>query len=365
VAVDVLVDCPATLNVRLALKEAGVSVQKIAVLGTGANGAGIAADLVRAGRDVTLIEQWPEHVEAMRSNGIRVEMPQETQTTDVRAMQLCEVATLREQFDLVLVLVKAYDTRWACELIKPHLRPDGVAVGVQNGMTIDPMIEILGRERTLGSVIEVSSAMFTPGVVERHSPPSASWFALGGVQPDVHARAPEVAEVLSAAGTVEIVDDIRSAKWMKLVVNAAELVLSAILNLSMLDTVRVPGMHEFMLRAGGEAIRTAVTLGHQVVPIFGLTDVDPSDHEAFVRTTLDAVFTMFSLPHTRTTVLHDWLKGRRSEVDEINGLVVREQTRLGGECTANARIVETAHRIERGELAVDPSNVDLLVATRV
>src|SRR3712207_825137 len=134
----------------------------------------------------------------MRTNGIRVEMPHETQTTEVRAMHLCEVATLREQFDLVLVLVKAYDTRWACELIKPYLRPDGVAVGVQNGMTIDPMIDILGPERTLGSVIEVSSAMFTPGVVERHSPPSSSWFALGGVQPDAHARASEVAEVLSA-----------------------------------------------------------------------------------------------------------------------------------------------------------------------
>jgi 2-dehydropantoate 2-reductase len=342
-----------------------MSELKIAVLGTGANGAGIAADLVRAGRDVTFIEQWPDHVEAMRRNGIRVEMPQETQTTEVRAIHLCEVATLRHQFDLVFVLMKAYDTRWACELIKPYLKPDGIAVGVQNGMTIDPMMEILGPERTLGSVIEVSAALFTPGVVERHSPPSISWFALGGIDPDAHARAPQVAEVLSAAGTVQVVDDIRSAKWMKLVVNAAELVPSAILNLSMLDTVKVPGMHDFMLRAGYEAIRTAVALGHQVVPIFGMSDVDPTDHEGFVDKTLDAVFTTFSLPHTQTTVLHDWLKGRHSEVDEINGLVVREQTRLGGECSANARIVEIAHQIERGDLAADPSNAELLVESRV
>ena len=337
----------------------------IAVLGTGANGAAIAADLVRAGRRVTFIEQWPEHVEAMRANGIRVEMPEETQTTEVRALHLCEVATLREQFDLVFVLVKAYDTRWACELIKPYLRPDALVMGVQNGMTIDPMAEILGAERTLGSVIEVSSALFTPGVVERHSPPSVSWFALGGIDPAAQARAPEVADVLSAAGTVHIFDDIRSAKWMKLVVNAAELVPSAILNLPMLETARTPGMHDFMLRAGYEAIRTAVALGHRVVPIFGLIDVDPDDHKGFVDAMLDAVYTKWSLPHTRTTVLHDWIKGRHSEVDEINGLVVREQTRLGGDCSTNARIVEVAHRIERGELAADPSNAELLVGSRV
>jgi 2-dehydropantoate 2-reductase len=333
---------------------------KIAVLGTGANGAGIAADLVRAGRDVTFIEQWPEHVEAMRRNGVRVELPDETTTTPVRALNLCEVATLREQFDVVFVVVKAYDTRWACELIKPYLRDDGVAIGLQNGMTIDPMTEILGPERTLGAVIEVSAALFTPGVVERHTPPSGSWFALGGRDPAAHARAPEIAQVLSAAGTVEVVDDIRSAKWMKLVLNAAELVPSAILNLPMLDTARVPGMHEFMLRAGHEAIRTAVALGQRVVPLFGM-DVDLEDLEGFVDKTLNAVYDRWSLPHTRTTVLHDWMKGRHSEVDEINGLVVREQARLGGAAPVNARIVEIAHRIERGELAADPSNAPLLL----
>jgi 2-dehydropantoate 2-reductase len=334
--------------------------RKIAVLGTGANGAGIAADLVRAGHDVTFVEQWPEHVEAMRANGVRVEMPGETQTTPVRVLHLCEVATLRHRFDVVFVVVKAYDTRWACELIKPYVADDGAVIGLQNGMTIDPMSEILGAERTLGAVIEVAAALFTPGVVERHSPPSGSWFALGGLVPEAQARAAEVAGILSAAGTVQVVDDIRSAKWMKLVLNAAELVPSAILDLPMLDTARTPGMHEFMLSAGHEAIRTAVALGQRVTPLFGM-DVDTEDLEGFVDKTLNAVYDRWSLPHTRTTVLHDWMKGRHSEVDEINGHVVREQARLGGAAPVNARIVEIAHRIERGELPAHPSNVELLL----
>jgi 2-dehydropantoate 2-reductase len=56
------------------------------------------------------------------------------------------------------------------------------------------------------------------------------------------------------------------------------------------------------------------------------------------------------------------MKGRRAEVNEINGLVVAEQQRLGGTAPVNARLVEIAHRIERGELKADPSNADMLVS---
>jgi 2-dehydropantoate 2-reductase len=67
---------------------------RIAVLGTGANGASIGADMTRAGLDVTFIDQWPAHVEAMQKAGIRIETPDETLVTPVRAFHVCEVATL-------------------------------------------------------------------------------------------------------------------------------------------------------------------------------------------------------------------------------------------------------------------------------
>jgi 2-dehydropantoate 2-reductase len=110
---------------------------RIAMVGAGANGAGVGANLVDAGFDVTFIDQWPANVEAMRERGIVVDMPLNSTTTPVRALHLCEVATLREQFDIVFIVVKAYDTKWTCELIEPYLKPDGLAVGLQNGMTID------------------------------------------------------------------------------------------------------------------------------------------------------------------------------------------------------------------------------------
>src|SRR5262245_35889171 len=100
--------------------------QKIAVLGAGANGASIGADIARAGHDVVLIDQWPEHVAAMRARGARIVMPEETLVQPVRAFNLCDVCTFTEQFDIVLLLMKAYDSKWAAQLIEPYLKPDGL-----------------------------------------------------------------------------------------------------------------------------------------------------------------------------------------------------------------------------------------------
>ncbi|MGB8565045.1 MAG: 2-dehydropantoate 2-reductase, partial [Pseudolabrys sp.] len=109
--------------------------KKIAVLGTGANGSCIAADLTNAGLDVVLIDQWPAHVEAMRANGLHVTLRQGEIHAKARAYHLCDLASMHQAFDVVFLVTKAYDTRWHAELIKPYLRPDGFLIGLQNGMT--------------------------------------------------------------------------------------------------------------------------------------------------------------------------------------------------------------------------------------
>lgn len=334
--------------------------KRIAVVGTGANGAAIGADLIRAGLDVTFIEQWPAHVEAMRANGIRVEMPDETQTTPVRVFHVCEVATLREQFDVVLIVVKAYDTRWACELIKPFVSPKGLVIGIQNGMTIDAMASIVGPERTLGAVIEIASNMFEPGVVERQTPPAGTWFGVGAYDATTIGREAEAVDLLRHAGAVEISKDIRSAKWMKLVINAAEFLPSAILNLPLAEAVEVPGMRNIMAAAGKEAIRTGVAAGRQIVPILGIPRVETNDPDRYAEMLFDALLNGWTLPTTKVALLQDWMKGRRGEVDDINGLVVAEGRRIGGEVPVNAMLVDIAHRIERGEMKADPANAELL-----
>lgn len=327
-----------------------LSEVRIAVLGTGANGAGIGADLARAGLDVTFIDQWPANVEAIRANGIRVRLPDQEHVTRVRALHLCEAAELRDEFDVVLLLVKAYDTRWACELIKPYVAADGVVVGVQNGMTGADIADIMGPDRALAAVIEITAAMDTPGIVDRHSGYERSWFAVGATSPAAAHHVELAAEILGKAGVVEVTDDIASAKWMKLVLNAAELVPSAILDLSIAECARFEGMREIMLAAGDEAIRAAQLQDLTVRPIFGMEGDAASSPESFVATILDELIAEYILPHSRSTVLQDWSKGRRAEVMELNGAVVAVMEEHDELAPVNTAVVELARKIEAGEL---------------
>ncbi len=335
---------------------------RIAILGTGANGSVFAADLIGAGHDVTCIEQWPEHVDKIRADGITIEIEEEgTFVTRVDTMlHLCEVATLTEPFDIVFLLLKAYDTRWGCELIKPHVADDGVVVGVQNGMTFDDIIDIMGADRAIGSVIEVSSTMLEPGFVERQSPHARSWFGVGTDDGEVTPRLLEVAELMRHVGEVEIVYDIRSAKWMKLVINAVELVPSAILDMSIPGASKIPKMRELMIRAGNEAIDAGLALGYEIVPIFGLDDVDPTRPHEYVRALFEKLMDDFVLETTRSTVLQDWIRGRHSEVNEIHGAVVAALPK--GSATVNETMIELALQIERGERERGRSNLETLLA---
>ena len=335
--------------------------QRIAVVGAGANGAGVGADLTRAGLDVTLVEQWPAHVEAMKAHGVRVETEDaDPEVTPVRVHHLCEVAELRDTFDVVLVLVKAYDTRWATELVLPRLADDGLIAGVQNGMTALDVASIAGDHRTLGAVIEVSSTMYEPGVVHRHTPRERSWFAVGSLGAATAGREEELAAVLRHAGTVAVVDDILAAKWMKLVSNASVLVPTAALGMPMADALVVPGMRELMTRAGQEALDVGRALGHPILPIFGLRPEDVATPETVVSTMLDTLYAGFVRPGATTTVLQDWTKGRRSEAGDINGVVVRSGAAAGIPTPVNAAILDVARRIESGDLAPSPDNLRLL-----
>ena len=338
-----------------------MSFKKIAVIGTGANGASIGADFVQAGFDVTYIEQWPDHVEAMNRNGVTVNLPGETVVTKVVANHLCQVAEITDKFDLVFMLVKAYDTRWAEELIKPVLSDNALVVGLQNGMSIDDLVDILGAERVMGAVIECCSNMFEPGVCNRETPPSGSWFALGGLTASTQARAEDVAEVLRHAGTVEVYDDIRSAKWMKLVANASELVPSALLNQPLHEVVQDPEMVDYMKACAKEALAVCIGSGSKIVPIFGLKEAQ-QDPDLYAVELFDQVIAHFTFPNTLTTVLQDWRKGRRAEIHEINGLVVREGARLGIPTPANTITLDIASRIESGELEAGADNRALILA---
>ena len=330
----------------------GSSALRVAVVGAGANGGSVGADLIEAGADVTLIEQWPEHVQAMRTDGLTIRLPDRELHVEPRALHVCEVAELRHPFDVVLLMMKAYDTRWAAELIAPLVAEGGVLAAVQNGMTTDAA-SVRGR-RAVGTVIEVSSTLLGPGTVRRHTPPDSSWFAV-----DADPRADRVAALLASAGRVERIGDIDSAKWMKLVSNCSLLATTALLGMPMLDARDLPGMRDLMIAASSEALAVGRARGHAVLPIFGLVAADLDEPDAVAATLLDAVYG-FVRPGAITTVLQDWRASRRSETEDLNGLVVAEGARLGIPTPVNERIAGLARRVERGDLQPGPANAAAL-----
>ena len=81
-------------------------------MGAGAVGSYLGAFLTREGEDVTLIDQWPGHVEAMKSSGLRSTGSQGDFTVLVKALHLNEAQSIREPFDIIFIAVKSYDTEW-------------------------------------------------------------------------------------------------------------------------------------------------------------------------------------------------------------------------------------------------------------
>src|SRR4030042_2195962 len=120
--------------------------RNIAILGTGAIGSSVGADLTRQGYDVVLIDQWPAHVETMKAHGLHITMKEEELHTPVQAMHLCELSSQRRPFDIVFLTSKSYDSCWMAELIKPYLKPSGVVVSLQNSLNDEWIYPIIGYQ---------------------------------------------------------------------------------------------------------------------------------------------------------------------------------------------------------------------------
>ena len=150
---------------------------------------------------------------------------------------------------------------------------------------------------------------------------------------------------------------------MKLVVNAAQLVPSAVLDLPFAAAMALPGIERVMRAAGYEAMRAALADGARMVPILGLTLPQTNDPETVVDAIFDEVARSFMRPDTLTTVLQDWRKGRHSEVEELNGHVAATLEAHGQAAPVNRAVIRLALEIERGARQAGPDlATDLLAA---
>lgn len=336
--------------------------KRIAVLGAGAIGSSISADLIDAGYDITVFDQWPAQIEAIRAQGLRVTMPDREVHVRPSAHHLCDLATLNTKFDIVLMAVKSYDTRWHAELIAPYLKPDGWFVGTQNGMNDDAIAGIVGRERVVGCCVELSAEIFTPGIVQRNTPRTGTWFGLGELDGKLTKRVYELEEMFRNVGKVTVTHNIYGTKWTKLITNSMTMGPFGLLGMKNWDARELPGMFDLSVQLGRESMAVGLALGYRMEPIFGLLADDFAGGVDEMLGTVMKTLMAHVGRNSRTAPIHDHIKGRRSEMAFISGLVARRGKEFGIPAPCNEAVAQIDRLICSKQLPMEPANYERLQA---
>jgi 2-dehydropantoate 2-reductase len=348
----------------------------IAIAGSGAVGGTTAAYLRRAGRDVVLVDGWHQNVEAIRRDGLLLKGREDEFVVEARSLHLDELAGLGRALDVVLLAVKSYDTEWMVRALAPHLAPDGCIVSLQNGINEERIADLVGAERTVGCVVHMSAGMFEPGVATRYT--RADWltFSIGELDGQISDRVRGLAELLGAAGPVEVTGDVWGALWAKMALNVMNNGLSGLTGLTSPRLWQDPRGLAAMVRLGGEAVAVCDALGHRMHPIEPAGAPHALGPERLRRamegdeTALAAVRSVFAgaaearqkrARENLSSLLQDVTKHRRTEIEYLNGYVARRGAEHGVPAPANELVVDLVLRLERGGLTQDPENLDRFV----
>ncbi|HKW92044.1 MAG TPA: 2-dehydropantoate 2-reductase [Methylomirabilota bacterium] len=340
----------------------GIEKTRIGIIGAGAIGCVVGGLLAKAGHDVVLADPWPEHVNLMRSSGLRLSGSCGEHLVPVTALHLGELTQVREPFQAVFVAVKSYDTEWATQLALDHLARDGVVVDFQNGINDHRVAAVAGRERTLGCVILISAGMYEPAHAIRTDRGSSA-FKIGEHDGRDSSRARRMAELMSAVAPASVTTNLWGERWSKLALNC---MLNPLAGLSGLGTAEVrtePVTRRLAAHLGREVVRVGAALGHRVEPILGIDAkrfADAEDAAAIDALGRDIAADAGSRRGGRPSMLQDVMKGRRTEIDYLNGLVPAEGRKAGLPTPFNDAVVAAFHAQPVGTLTADPRNLEPL-----
>ena len=345
--------------------------RKIVIVGAGAAGGYAGAHMAQADEDVTFIDPWPEHVEHMKQHGLRVTHAKDVAefSVRVRALHITEVQALAKEvpIDVAFICMKSYDTGWATLLIRQYLAPDGCVVSLQNGINEETIAGIVGWGRTLGCIASrIAVNLPAPGHIHRGAGKSGTAhavFRVGELHGRVTARAEEIRRLVGHADSAKVTDNLWGERWSKLVVNAMTNGVSACTGLSGPAMVRSEPVRHFSTRLGSEAIRVGQAHGYRLEEIMQLppeTIARAGEGDAAALRACDAR-RLADVDRTsaeqRPSMGQDMHKRRRTEIEFLNGLVVREGEKVGLPCKANAALTDLVMRVERGELPPDPRHI--------
>ena len=305
---------------------------KIAVMGAGAVGCYYGALLARAGHDVTLIAR-PAHVQAIaQAGGLWLHTDAGAECIALRASS--QASAVRGA-QWVLFCVKSTDTDSAGHAMTAHLDADAVVLSLQNGVDNAERLQAILARPVLPSVVYVASTMAAPGQV-RH-------LGRGELVLGAGPASAAIASVLrSAAIPTEISDNVTGALWVKLVLNCVYNPLSAITRLPYGAIASCPGLDVAQVMADVVQECQAVAQARGVAL--------PADILASTLALAQA------MPQQFSSTAQDLARGKRSEIDHLNGFIVRQGAALGIATPVN-RLLHTLVRLLEQHLPGTASSI--------
>jgi 2-dehydropantoate 2-reductase len=302
---------------------------KIAVLGAGALGCVFGGYLAQFGNQVTLISRNRAHVNAIHQHGLRLEVDGRQHAVQVNAVASAQGLGA---VDLVIVLVKSFHTEAAMASANGLLGADTVVLSLQNGLGHEAVLgSMVGPERVLAGKTYVGGGMLGAGLVAATT--HAKHTIIGELNGVVSSRAKAIAEVFNEAGLLtRVSDNMMGVMWDKLLVNISTGALSTISRLPYGALYQVKEIELTAIAAVKEAMEVAVANGIK------LSYSDPSEPWRHAAQGLPADF--------KTSMLQSVEKGSTTEIDFINGAVVRWGQRCGVATPVNATLVACIKGIE-------------------
>jgi 2-dehydropantoate 2-reductase len=344
--------------------------KRIAIVGAGALGGYVGGTLAHLGHDVTLIDPWPQHVEAIRGRGLELDglTPDEKFTARPKILHLMEVQSLmKTPIDVAMVAMKSYDTLWATALIAPYLSERGFVVSLQNCMNEETIAGVVGWGRVVGAIASMISVdLYEAGRIRKTAAKGGdkhTVFRIGEPHGRITPRVEELVEWFSGIDSTKATTNLWGERWSKLVQNGMGNGVSAATGLPGGECLRNPAIRRFQIALAGEGVKVGQALGFELEPIRG------ADPQLYVRATdgdlqaLSEIETKIvpkagSNPRgdiQRPSMAQDVLKGRRTEIDAMNGYIARKGAEVGVPAPSHEKLTGIVTRIERGELKPAPS----------
>ena len=337
------------------------------MVGTGALGGYIGGNLAQQGFDVTFVDMWQENLDAIRTRGLELDGVTTEEKFTVKTDKTIHLDNLQElgkgkPVDIAFVSVKSYDTERVTKAIKPFLAPDGYVISLQNCINEDAIAGIVGADKTLGVIASIISVeLYEAGKIRRMAAKGGdkhTVFRIGEVSGKVTDRVNELVKMFSLIDSTKATTNLIGERWSKLIQNSMRNGIAAATGLTSGDCDKNESPRRFAIQVGGEGVRVANKLGIKLVGLGGMNPdqlVRASEGDAAALSEVETIMIGRTASNPRAgiqrpSMAQDMQKGRRTEIEFMNGYIAAKGREVGIPTPANLKLVDLVLRVQRGEL---------------